>query len=468
MSSVTASFEPWPHQVGAFNALINGHDNRIVTVWHRRAGKDLAAFNAMWIMAMRNKGNYAYFFPTYAQGKKAVWYGQTNDGLSFMDHIPEGLIEKTHDTEMRIHLTNGSMIQVIGTDNIDSIVGTNYLGAVFSEYSLQDPRGWRYISPILRMNGGWAWFTYTPRGKENHGYTLYDRGLALMAKGRPWYVEKLGIEETGLLTDADLDDDRATGMDENLIRQEYYCDFGVTNLAAYFGEKMMKLEEQGRINDNVVWNPRNPVHTAWDFGVNDSTCIWFLQSNGRGSWHAVDYYWNHNEGLEHYAKVVKEKPYYYGTHLVPHDGDQREFQTNMSKVQAAIQYNLDFTVVPRTAKLTQIDATHRTLPNLFFNKDLCEQGVSALKNYERRWDDKLKVFANTPLHNWASHGTDAFMTFALGQDLCTDYMDDDALPTRSVGAGYDPRGDFDNGWSSSYSEPHNVHNRSSDRFKWFT
>jgi hypothetical protein len=440
MSEVIAQFEPWPHQVKAYTALLSGQANRIVTVWHRRAGKDLTAFNAMWIYAMQRKGNYAYFFPTYAQGKKAVWYGQTNDGISFLDHVPESLIEKTHDTDMRIHLANGSLIQIIGTDNVDSVMGTNYLGAVFSEYSIQDPRAWRFILPILRANGGWAWFTYTPRGKENHGYTLYDQGLKLMAKGRPWFVEKLSILDTGLLCDEDLDDDRATGMPEDTIQQEFYCSFSVNNHGAYFGKKMMDLQETGRINPNVCWNPKYPVHTSWDFGVNDSTEICFIQENGQGGWHAIDHYYNSNEGLEHYAKVVKEKPYYYGTHLVPHDSDQREFQSGMSKTQAALNYNLVFTVVPRTAKITQIDATHRTLPRMWFNSETCDHLVSCLKNYERKWDDKLKVFSNTPLHNWASHGADAFMCFAMGQEFIENWDDESSLKTMSVGKDFDPRG----------------------------
>ena len=436
--AIVADFTPRPYQVPAFSALMSGIANRIITVWHRRAGKDMCAFNCLWIKAAQHKGNYGYFFPYATQGRQAIWYGITNEQKSFREYIPKQLIEHTHDTEMRITLTNGSTIQFIGTDNIDSKMGSNYAGVVMSEYPLQNPEAWRLIEPILKVNKGWAWFPYTPRGKENHGYTLYKAAERLAARGQPWFHQLLTVADTGLIEDSELDDIREQGTPEEFIQQEYYCNFGVSNFGAYFAEQIQVLEERGHYNSQVKWNPNLPVHTSWDLGIGDMTTIWFWQEGRYGNWHAIDYYENHSHGIEHYLHYLQGKQYYYGTHLVPHDADSREKQTGKTTTDYAFETcGVVLTVVPKTLVQTQIDATHRFLPLVHANSETCQDGLSALKNYERTWDSNAKVFRPKPNHNWASHGTDSFKTFVMGVGLIASSRDD-KLPTTSDGD-FDPR-----------------------------
>ena len=123
--------------------------------------------------AVNKVGTYYYFFPTYNEGKKILWNGIDKEGFKFLNHIPTELVKRNSGHEMLVELVNGSIIQIIGTDNVDSIVGTNPIGCVFSEYSLQNPIAWGYIRPTLQENGGWAIFNYTSRGR-NHGYTLLE------------------------------------------------------------------------------------------------------------------------------------------------------------------------------------------------------------------------------------------------------------------------------------------------------
>ena len=434
---LTAPFEPRPYQVPAFQALMSGKCNRIVTVWHRRAGKDMTAFNALWILAAQYKANYGYFFPYATQGRKAIWHGITNEQMSFREYIPKELVEHTHDTDMRITLNNGSTIQFIGTDNIDAKMGMNFYGVVMSEYAIQDPLAWDLIEPILLANGGWAWFPYTPRGRENHGYTMYQAASALQEQGEPWFCELLTIDDTGFIHSSMLDALRLRGVAEEIIQQEYYCNFGVSNFGAYFARQIHELEDQGRMNNLAVWNPNQLVHTAWDLGVRDSTCIWFIQEAKYGQWVAIDYHDDHSKGLLEYLKVLQDKPYYYGTHLVPHDASKRDSHTGTSFPDAAWDSaKVHLTVVPRTSRATQIDAGHRLIPQMHFNLDTTERGVTCLKNYTRQWDDTKKVFKDVPLHNWASHGTEAFLTFATGLDLIGRDDEDLSLATSS-------QGDFD-------------------------
>jgi phage terminase large subunit len=184
------NFRPRAYQLPILKALDSGV-KRAVWIVHRRGGKDKTAFNYTIKRAAQKVGVYFYFLPTYTQAKKVIWDGIDKDGTRFLDHIPKALIKNLNETEMKIELVNGSIIQLIGADNIDRIVGTNPIGCVFSEYSLMKPEVWEYIRPILAENGGWAVFIYTPRGM-NHGWKLLQQ-----AKSEPgWFSEVLTVEQT--------------------------------------------------------------------------------------------------------------------------------------------------------------------------------------------------------------------------------------------------------------------------------
>ena len=216
------NFTPRPYQKRLYNCIADGY-LRAVTAWHRRAGKDKTMINIMAKEAIKRVGSYYYFFPSYKQGRRILWDGMDRDGFPFQGHIPKEIRDKTNDQEMRIKLKNGSLIQIVGTDDIDAVVGSNPVGCVFSEYALQKPDAWTFIRPILAENGGWAIFNSTPRGL-NHFHEIYQT-----AKREPdWFSELLTIDDTGVLTEADIQKERDEGMSESLIRQEYYCDFSAS------------------------------------------------------------------------------------------------------------------------------------------------------------------------------------------------------------------------------------------------
>lgn len=166
------------------------------------------------------KGNYYYILPTYSQAKKVIWEGKTKDGTPFLDFFPKSLIQgEVNNSELKVKFKNGSLFQLIGSDNIDSVVGTNPRGCVFSEFPLQDPKAWSYMRPILAENGGWAIFNGTPRGK-NHAWNMLQT-----AKDNPlWFWEILTVNDTDAISLQALDEERKD-MPQALFQQEYYCNF---------------------------------------------------------------------------------------------------------------------------------------------------------------------------------------------------------------------------------------------------
>lgn len=262
-------FTPRDYQLPLFSAMDAGI-KRAIVVWHRRAGKDKACWNYTIKRAFERVGTYFYFLPEYSQAKKVVWDNIDNDGFKMLDHIPESLIANKNATDLKITLINGSVIQLIGADNFEkSGVGTNPIGVVMSEYSINKPEVWNFIRPILAVNGGWAIFNFTPRG-QNHAYQLLE-----MAKdNEEWFTQVLTVADTGILSPEDIEREKREGMSQAMIDQEFYCKF-IESATSFFKNitDVCTLEE----------SPHNPLH-VFQMGVdlakyNDYTVISVIDLN---------------------------------------------------------------------------------------------------------------------------------------------------------------------------------------------
>jgi len=398
-------FIPRDYQIPLMACLDKGY-KRAICIFHRRAGKDKCLINLVAKEALKRVGTYFYLFPTYAQGRKIIWNGIDGSGMRFLDHIPKELIKKKLDQEMFIELKNGSIIQIIGTDDIDRIVGTNPVGCVFSEYSLQNPKGWELLRPILAENGGWAVFNYTPRGK-NHGYDLYQ-----MAKDNPnWFTQVLTVDDTKAISNEAIEEERASGMDEDLVQQEFYCSFNAAIQGAYYSAQLKKANNEGRIT-SVPYVETIPVNTVWDLGVGDSTAIWFYQNIG-SEIRIIDYYEASGEGLPYYAKVLQERGYVYGEHYAPHDIEVREMGSGVSRIETAASLGIRFRVTKNIPIDDGINAVRTLFTRCWFDKDKCKQGLNCLINYHKEYDEKRKEYKNTAFHDWSSHAADAFRYLAI-------------------------------------------------------
>jgi phage terminase large subunit len=394
-------FNPRPYQIPFLTAMDEGC-KRAVLVWHRRAGKEIVCFNHLIKMAFWHRvGTYIYFFPTARLGRRILWDGMDKDGKRFLDYIPKCIIDgQPNSVEMKIKLTNGSTIQVMGTDMIVN-VGVNPIGCVFSEFSIQDPYSWNFTRPILRENGGWAVFNFTPRGK-NAAYDLY-----LMAKHNPdWFCQLLSIDDTKVLNSTDMEIERAEGMSEVLIQQEFYCSFDQGAEGAYYAKLLNKAELEGRLT-HVPYDPMKSVDTYWDLGVGDETVILFVQNVGQEI-HIIDMYRNQGEGLNHYAKVIKDKAeqhsWVYGDHYAPHDIQVRELGSGaQTRLDIARDLGIPFMIVPKLSIAEGIELMRGIFPRLWVDTDKCKFFIKSAENYHKHFNEKLNVYSDRPVHDWSSH-----------------------------------------------------------------
>jgi len=407
-------FTPRLYQADFLHAMDNGI-KRAVLVWHRRCGKEIVCFNWLIKQAYWHRvGTYVYFFPTSTLGRRILWDGANKEGRRFLNYIPDHIIEgNINSNEMKVRLTNGSVIQIIGSDQIVN-VGINPVGCVFSEYSLQDPKCWNFIRPILRENDGWAVFNFTPRGK-NHAYDLY-----LMAKNNPeWFCQKLDVSTTKVLSESDIEIERAEGMSEHLIQQEYYCNFDQGTEGAYYAKLLNQADLDGRISC-IPYDPHSNVFSYWDLGVSDETVILLVQNTGNQI-HIINMYRNQGEGLNHYARwlqIESEKwGYTYGGHYAPHDIQVRELGSGaQTRLQIAKDLGIKFDIVPNISIQEGIELGRGVFPRLWIDSDKCKYLIKALENYHKNFNERLNVYGDKPVHDWSSHCADAFRYMAVSQN----------------------------------------------------
>lgn len=427
----------WPrdYQQPLWDALTRTDDDgnldpvrRIDAVIHRRGGKDFTAWNGAIKLANEWRvGQYFYSLPSYTQAKLTIWKGRTLDptgqlpSVRFLDCIPPHLIAWKHgkpainESELSVEFTNGSTLQLIGGDNYNSIVGANPVFLCFSEWSLTDPEALDYFRPMIANNDGVIVYLYTPRG-HNHGKATHDRHQKLMRERPGRYLSIfLPNSVTHAISEEAIENDRAEGMSDAKILQEYECDFEVANEGSYYGRLMAEARAQGRIG-LVPHDPALKVHTVWDVGVSDHTVIGFVQVKGNAIF-AIDYYANHGEGLDHYIHVLddrrRDRGYRYGTHVGPHDITQRSKNDGKSYRDYAHERGHQFAVLPSASLEAGIEATRSVIPRMYFAQAHTERWVAALESYTKKWNDALKVWSDTPQHDWASHPAD--MTRYLAQ-----------------------------------------------------
>jgi phage terminase large subunit len=412
-------WEPRHYQQPLWSYL-HGGGKRAVAIWPRRHGKDDVALHFTACAAHERVGPYWHLLPQQNQARKAIWDAvDPHTGKRRIDGaFPKELRETTREQDMMIRFKSGSTWQVIGSDNYDALVGSPPIGVVFSEWALSNPQAWSLIRPILAENGGWAIFITTPRGL-NHAKRMYDMGLELP----DWFAERLTATETGVFSQQQLDTELAELISERgdedgeaIFQQEYMTSFSAGLPGAYYAKIIDRLEQDDRITA-VPYNPQAQVHTAWDLGRNDATAIWFIQRHGTG-WAVIDYLANASVGIDYYVKALKDKPYNYGEHLLPHDAENEQLVSTTGSIKDTVEgMGLSgVRIVPRTKSVANdINEVRQILPLCWFDKEKTEKGLDALRSYRRVWDERLKAYRDTPLHDWASDPADAFRTFAIGK-----------------------------------------------------
>lgn len=421
--TIPNNWSPRDYQLDCLIAFDKGI-RRQYHIWHRRAGKDSFALNLAAKMAHEEVGTYWHLLPKQTQARKAIWHGIGKDGIRFIDQaFPPPIRRRTSGQEMLIEFKNGSTWQLNGSDTYDTLVGSNVKGVVFSEWALCDPAAWDYIRPIIRENNGWAIFITTYRGK-NHAYKQFNK-----LKNNPdWFVSLKTIDDTGVLTKEDMNKERAEGMSEGMIQQEYYCSPMAAYEGAYWANEMNDLKNNDRLT-TVEYEPALPVIASFDLGMDDSTTCIMIQESGNQPRIIGSRAWRRTS-IPRICQDLKETfPWTIDTILLPHDGEVQEMGTGLKRSDI-FREAMPRTIVeivkqqgPIKGRRNGIEAARLLLPKVWIdyvprpwtngeeNNFTLVEALTSYRTEPSKQDPS--VFNLNPLHDWSSHWADAFRYYAV-------------------------------------------------------
>ena len=407
-------FKPRPYQVPIMRYLDNhAEGGRAVWVVHRRGGKDLTALHQTCKMMHRRKGTYWLVYPTETQGRRSIWTEFTGAGERMMEQVFPAAIRKAPKTwspqaEMFVELKCGSTWRLLGSDKIE-VVGAGPIGAVFSEYAIAKPKTWDFVRPMIRERNGWAAFISTPRGK-NH---LWDRWQEAVNDPTQYHGLFSLYDTRAYDPERTIKEERAAGMPEELIRQEYLCDWTAANVGAVFGGLVEGLEKRGGVVDFA--HPSDGVFTTWDLGFADATAIWFWRLNKDRMPDIIDHYEASGRPLSHFFDTVEQRGYKYVKHWLPHDARAHELTSGVSRIEMFVErWGMESVgIVPELSIADGIQAGRWLLQQPMRIHGRCKDGLGALKAYHYIFDEERKVLSTKPEHDWSSNTADAFRYLAL-------------------------------------------------------
>lgn len=381
-------------------------------VAHRRAGKTVAAVNdgvkvAIECANTQRLANYAphvsYIAPFRSQAKQIAW-----EYLKYYTRkIQKG---PPNESDLYVELVTNARIRLFGADNADSLRGIGNDLVICDEYGDFRPSIWgNVIRPTLSDRMGKAIFMGTPKGK-NQFWDIYAEAQANPAE---WFCSTIRASESGILPTEELVALRKQ-LSEDQYLQEYECSFEAAILGAFYGTEIRESEESGHIT-KVEYDPSLPTYTAWDLGYRDDTAIWWYQVV-RGEIHFIDFYAVSGASPEDLISTVVSRPYHYSKHFLPHDAKAKTLSSGGKSLIEQMGAGLglsNLSIVPNLSVQDGIQAVRAMLPSCWFDAVKCKEGIEALRQYEREYDEDKKAFRQTPKHNWTSHPADAFRMAAI-------------------------------------------------------
>ena len=388
---------PWPlrpYQEKARQAFEDGK-RRQGLFWHRRAGKDVFCLSMARNESRNRVGNYVHFFPKHTQAKRAIWNGiDPKKGARFIDIAFADQEVSRNNTEMMIEMYNSSTWQLLGSDNYDRIVGSNIVGAFFSEWALCDPRAWDFIRPMLLENNGFAFFITTFRGR-NHAWQMYEN-----LKNNPdWHIDLMTVDDSRdvhgqhIITPEQIEAERNSGMSEALIQQEYFCNPEATSDGAIYGQQIEHLKNDPTRN-LADWNPTKPVYCMWNFDLPVFASFIMIQPGERPV--ILD------AGILEFTTLGDALAHVKG-HRWP---IQEHFVMAHQREIASAMYDLNVraSITPMRNEYTATTNTASFLERVRVDGERCDVMIEALSGYVRRerFDPQAATiqFAPDPVMSW--------------------------------------------------------------------
>jgi phage terminase large subunit len=327
------------------------------------------------------------------------------------DQIGEMGLQSDYRVEKsRIYGQNGTEFAFVGIksnpDALKSMEGCDRLWVEEAHSVSAD--SWRKVIPTIRKDGSEIWVGFNPQLVEDETYQRFvvkPPPGAIVRKvswrDNPWINQVLLDEMAHLRT-----------VDPAQYEHVYEGHCIATITGAVYEREIAVAETEGRIGQVPLIHGK-PVHTYWDIGWNDSTAVWFAQSEF-GGFRLIDYAEFRFTSIPDIVRDLQSRGYIYGTDWLPHDAFHGTLAAGGRSVEAQLRgFGRTVRAIPRVALVAdRLNAARTIFPMCHFDRAKCSDGLYWLRRY--RWaESKTGMVRREPLHDEASHASDAFGGLAL-------------------------------------------------------
>ncbi len=417
-----------PYKPNATQAEVHKNLKRYnVIVVHRGLGKTYLTVQQLIKDAMTcptRGADFVYAAPLRTDAERIAWkafkealqyYVTDSDGKRRLDANGQPILRPIEDLKIRedkltiTFLHNNATIHVVGTDNPDSLRGIHPFGFVLDEAGLHSRDVFEgTIIPSIQRNNGYLILIGTP-DRHQRLKELYELARTEQEAGGDWYTMFRDVNSTGIYTNEQIADIIKL-QGQSTFEIEYLLKWEAKFNGAYYSE--MLTDPTKNLVTDVPWNPQYPVITGWDLGLKDPSTIWFLQQID-GKNHLIDYFEATDRDIYSLISVVKNKPYRYAYHVLPHDVTVRSSITLDTRENVFRRCGMKIHIAPKIAVQEGIGVVQSALYTCRFDRIKCIEGLKHLKAYTAKIDKLTGHPMAEPDHKH-SDAADALRTLFVG------------------------------------------------------
>lgn len=310
-----------------------------------------------------------------------------------------------------IYGINGTEIVFAGLkhniDNIKSAESIDYCW--IEEAQTVSKASWAKLIPTIRKERSEIWVTFNPDLDTDDTYQRFvvhpPSGAAVVKisyRDNPWFPAVLEQERQTL---------RAQDIDAYNHVWEGMC---INMLAsAIYANEIRAANLEGRIR-LVPYDRARAVDCFWDLGYGDMTAIWMVQPFPM-EYRIIDYMEGSGRSIQHWLSELQQRGYVFGCDYIPWDVGMHAalMGGGRSVEQLMLAAGRKVRMVPKIPVAVGINAARTLFPQCWFDEERTKAGVRALSHYRYGVVQTLEHVTREPLHDWASHGADAFRSFAV-------------------------------------------------------
>lgn len=304
---------------------------------------------------------------------------------------------------------NGTEIMFAGLRNPDSFKSFEDANYVWIEEAQTiSKRTWDVLIPTVRAPNSEIWASFNPELDTDETYKRF-----VINPPKSAIIHQINYIDNPFCPQVIIDEAeelRAKDIDEY---NHIYGGQCVQVLeGSVYAKELRRMLTNNQIT-KVPHEPMRPVHTFWDLGRSDYTCIWFAQWIGL-ELHVIDFYYARLENLEHYVKVLNEKGYIYGTDYLPHDAAHKTLAAAGKSIEGQLRaVGRNTKVLSPESKVASINAVRTILPKCYFDEERTKEGLDFVKRYRYKIDKVTNQWSKDPMHDENSHAADALAVMAI-------------------------------------------------------